>query len=536
MENTSTPTFTTDSMILQARVGDKGQAKHTDAHGDQAALMGSEPVLLSLNGVWKVFDGVSVLCGVSMDLKKGEIHAILGGNGSGKSTLMKIMSGIYQLDDGTVELDGIRVNIKSPAQGHQLGIYMVPQEPQVFPHLSVEENLLMGIDLPHAEAIERIREFSSELGFSPNLGEEAGTLNIANQQLLEIIRGLLHKARVLVFDEPTSSLTFREVDSLFAILRKLTARGIGIFFISHRLNEILTISDRISVLRDGYLVLSEPTSKLNASDLIRAMVADTGTGSTPMLTPSADDNRQFGEVVLELKNLTGESFRGVNLQVHAGEVVGLAGVVGAGRTEIAHAIIGIDPDVRGEVYINGRKADKRCPNGCQDLGLVYVPEDRHAHGIFLELPNLLTITASILPDLGKILLSARRERELGQNYVSQLGIKVNGLTQLARTLSGGNQQKVVLSKALASSPTLIILDEPTRGVDAKARQDVYTLIRSLTAKGVGLLLISSDLDEITQLSDRVLVMYHGSIFEELSQNDRKIERITAAAFGEKGSL
>ena len=536
MHNASTNAVPMDALELRAYTDKKRQARQMKTVVDGVAMKASEGTLLSLNGIWKVFDGVSVLCGVSMDLKPGEIHAILGGNGSGKSTLMKILSGIYQMDDGSIELEGKPVVVKSPAHGHQLGIYMVPQEPQVFPHLSVEENLLMGINLPHAEAIGRIQEYSEELGFLSNLGEEAGTLSIASQQLMEILRGLLHNARVLIFDEPTSSLTFREVDSLFAILKKLTARGIGIFFISHRLNEILTISDRISVLRDGFLVLSESTSKLTSGDLIRAMVPDTNTGAVSGTGSIVDKARQFGNVVLELKDLTGDSFHGINLKVQAGEVVGLAGVVGAGRTEIAHGIIGIDPNVRGEVWINGKLAKNRCPNDCQDLGLVYVPEDRHAHGIFLELPNVLTITASILPKLGKILLSAMRERELGQSYISQLSIKVNGLTQISRTLSGGNQQKIVLSKALASSPNLIILDEPTRGVDAKARQDVYSLIHALTEKGAGILLISSDLDEITQLSDRVLVMYHGSIFEELSQNDRKIDRITAAAFGEKGAL
>lgn len=497
----------------------------------------SERLLITLSGIWKVFDGVAVLRGVNLDLKHGEIHALLGGNGSGKSTLMKILSGVYTMDAGAIELEGEPITIKGPAHAHHLGIYMVPQEPQIFPHLSVQENLLMGLNLPRLEAIEKIKELSKELGFSPDLAVDAGTLSIANQQLLEIIRGLLRNAKVLIFDEPTSSLTFREVDSLFVILRKLSARQIGIFFISHRLNEILAIADRISVLRDGNLVLSQPASNLTSRDLIKAMLPEASTAEgTENGNGKAYQPPSLGAVVLEVKDLQGEAFHGINLKVQAGEVVGLAGVVGAGRTELAEAILGIDPHARGEVWIDGKPVGLPNPSKCQDLGLVYVPEDRHAHGIFLELPSVLTTTASVLPKLGKFLMSFSMERELADRYVKQLQIRLNSLEQLSRTLSGGNQQKVVLSKSLASQPRVIILDEPTRGVDAKARQDVYKLIHNLTAQGVGVLLISSDLEEVTQLSDRVLVMYHGTILEELPRPDCRIERITAAAFGVRGGL
>lgn len=506
------------------------------AAGLSPAVEPDAPVepLISLKGIWKVFNGVAVLRGVNLDLKPGEIHALLGGNGSGKSTLMKILSGVYQLDAGAVEMEGKPITIKGPAHGHELGIYMVPQEPQIFPHLSIEENLMMGLDLPLVEARERIRELAGELGFNSNLGEDAGTLSIANQQLLEIIRGLLRNAKVLVFDEPTSSLTFREVDSLFAILHKLTARRIGIFFISHRLNEILSIADRISVLCDGRLVLSERAGSLTTHDLIRAMLpesAEADNGASTSYQP-----HEPGEVVLEIKNLEGQLFHKVNLVVRAGEVVGLAGVVGAGRTELALGILGIDKDVHGEVWIGGKLVANRSPKACQDLGLMYVPEDRHAHGIFPELPNYLTTTASILPRLGRFILSFKEEYHLAEKYSKQLQIKATSLFQPSSTLSGGNQQKVVLSKSLACRPRVIILDEPTRGVDAKARQDVYHLVRQLTSQQVGVLLISSDLEEVTQLSDRVLVMYHGGILEELPRPDCQIGRITAAAFGMRGNV
>ncbi len=515
---------------------EQAQSSHAPPTLDSSTVANpatSQQVLISLRGIWKVFDGVAVLQGVSLELRKQEIHALLGGNGSGKSTLMKILSGVYSHDAGTIEIEGSPAAVASPADGHRLGIYLVPQEPQIFPHLSVEENLLIGSELTAHAARTQIKELAEELGFGADLQEAAGALSIANQQLLEIIRGLLRNARVLIFDEPTSALTFREVQALFALMRKLAARGIGIFFISHRLNEILEIADRVSVLRDGKLVLSAPRGKLTTRELIQAMLPETsstnGSNGTAVTTANASER-----AVLEIKNLDGNAFHEISFRVECGEVVGLAGVVGAGRTELAFGILGIDPHVRGEVWVNGQLLTHRNPRQCLDAGLVYVPEDRHAHGIFMGLPNYQTTTAAILPRLGRLLLSPSLEAQVSQQFVDQLEIKVSDLSQLARTLSGGNQQKVVLAKWLAASPRAIILDEPTRGVDAKARQDVYHLIHQLTARGVGVLLISSDLEEIVELSDRVLVIYRGTLLEELPRSRCQIDQITAAAFGVRG--
>jgi AI-2 transport system ATP-binding protein len=491
--------------------------------------------LASLKGIWKVFAGVPVLKGVDIELKAGEVHALLGGNGSGKSTLMKILSGVYTADAGTIELDGSPVDIDNPSHAHEMGIYLVPQEPEIFPHLTVEENILLGSDLQPAEAQDRIKRFAADLGFEGDLSEPAGRLSIANQQLLEIIRGLIRQAKVLILDEPTSTLTSREVDSLFARIRRLTSRGIGVFFISHRLGEVLAISNHISVLRDGDFVLSAATKSLTTRDLVRAMLPEESEANG-RAAKIERELPKLGEPVLEVTDLAGEAFKNVSFLVRAGEIVGLTGLVGAGRTELANAILGTDPETRGQVRINGQAATHRSIHRCQEMGLVYVPEDRHAHGIFLDLPNLQTTTAAILPKLGRFLLSIRQERAIASQYVDQLKIKVAGLSQLARTLSGGNQQKVVLSKALASNPHIIILDEPTRGVDAQARQDVYHLIHQLTSQQVGVLLISSDLEEVAQLSDRVLVMYQGGIIEELTHSECQIERITTACFGLEGEL
>lgn len=514
---------------------DKSQAKAAPIEvAPSISTDSTETLLASLKGVWKVFDGVPVLRGVNVDLKVGEIHALLGGNGSGKSTLMKILSGVYTAEAGAIELEGSPIIINGPAHAHQLGIYLVPQEPKVFPHLTVQENILLGIDANPVEAIGHIRQLAEELGFDASLSALAGSLSIANQQILEIIRGLLRNAKVLILDEPTSALTFREVDALFARMRKLAARGIGIFFISHRLNEIFVISDRISVLRDGYIVLDAPVKSITSRDLIQAMLPDDAS-ETPSDRSSERHNKaaKLGDTVLEVNNLEGEAFHHISFNVRAGEVVGLAGLVGAGRTELAHAIIGIDQFTNGDVFINNKKANRRNPQLCQEMGLVYVPEDRHAHGIFLDLPFPYTITASCLRQLAAPLLSSKKEKEMSQYHIEQLGIRSSGLVQIARTLSGGNQQKTVLAKSLAIKPHVILLDEPTRGVDAKARQDIYDLIASLKEQGVGVLLISSDLEEITQLSDRVLIMFHGEIVEELPHSECQIKRITAASFGMK---
>lgn len=512
---------------------------HAEAMGEASSVVlpsggPAQKPLVALKGIWKVFAGVPVLKGVDLELKPGEIHALLGGNGSGKSTLMKILSGVYTADAGSIELEGHPVEIHNPSHGHELGIYLVPQEPEIFPHLTVEENILLGSELDPAEAREQIKRFAHDLGFEGDLSEAAGMLTIANQQLLEIIRGLIRQAKVLILDEPTSTLTSREVDSLFARLRRLASRGIGIFFISHRLNEVLVISEHISVLRDGDFVLSKATKALTTRDLIKAMLPEEAEAAPAEADASALP--RLGDAALEVNQLTGEAFTDATFQVRAGEVVGLTGLVGAGRTELAHAILGIDPHVQGEVKIGGETAVHRTVRRCQEMGLVYVPEDRHAHGIFLDLPNVQTTTASILPKLGRFLLFGQHEREIANRYVDLLQIKLSSLSQLAHTLSGGNQQKVVLSKALASEPRVIILDEPTRGVDAQARQDVYRIIRTLTAQQVGVLLISSDLEEVVQLSDRVLVMHQGHIVEELAHSECQIERITTASFGLKGAL
>jgi AI-2 transport system ATP-binding protein len=499
---------------------------------DPSANAGGAPPLVSLKGVWKVFESVPVLRGISFDLKAGEIHALLGGNGSGKSTTVKILCGAHKPTAGTIELNGQPQSFDRPSDAHAKGIYMVPQEPHIFANQTVRENLLIGLAGDARAYAERCERLARELGLTCDFSICAGELSIANQQLIEIIRGLLRNARVLIFDEPTSALTIREVKSLFGQMKKLSADGIGIFFISHRLNEVLEISDRVSVLRDGVFVLSAATATLTTNDLVAAM-RPAGSAPTKASEQARSSAPRSSTPVLEVKNLSGKMFHDVSFNLFPGEVVGLAGLVGAGRTELAEAILGIDQHVSGDVAIDGRRALARSPRICQRLGLAYVPEDRHAHGIFLELPGAQTISASILARLGRPFLSAKREGAVVAQFVQRLGIKLSSPAQLARTLSGGNQQKAVLAKALAALPRIIILDEPTRGIDAQARQDVYRLIRDLTAQGVGVLVISSELAEIVDLSDRILVMYRGRV-AEVPGSQTRIDQVSAAVFGMAG--
>lgn len=486
-------------------------------------------VILEAENIWKSFNGVSVLKGVGITLNKGEVHSILGGNGSGKSTLMKIISGVYQRDAGKITMNGEEVLFQNPAQAHLGGIYLVPQEPKIFPHLTIEENILVGTAYRLGEKRNEIAEIGKSIGFYEDLSAVAGILSIANQQLLEIVRGLLRQASVLILDEPTSTLTFKEVELLFERLNMLKERGIGIFFISHRLNEILTISDRVSVLRDGEFVLLEDAKNLDQTKLVQAMLPE-GKSETVMEHEEKQDHVQ-DHVVFAVEHLCSEAFNDISFEVRAGEVVGLAGVVGAGRTELAEAIIGIQQSTGTLIYC-GEELTERTPRRCQDRGLVYVPEDRAAHGIFLDQPNIFTTSASILRKLGRIFLNKKQEESIGNEFKDMLKIKIHDLKQIASTLSGGNQQKVVLSRVMACRPKLIILDEPTRGVDADARLDVYEIIRKLTKSGVGMLLISSDLEEIKTLSDRILIMYRGRLTHEYrNTQDCTIEQITAGAFG-----
>jgi AI-2 transport system ATP-binding protein len=500
---------------------------------EETATAAAPDILVSMDGIWKFFGGVPVLKGVNLDLRSGEVHALLGGNGSGKSTLMKILSGVYAGDRGRLCSRGRELVFSGPQSAHDHHIYLVPQEPKIFPNMSVFENVVCGMKAVPADMRVRVSGFAADLGLEGDLQEPASTLSIANQQILEIVRSLVRDARVLIFDEPTSTLTFKEVAALFARIRVLASRGIGIFFISHRLNEVFEISDRISVLRDGVMVFSRPTAELSAQEVIRAMLpaADCqenggAAGACAERLPPAD-----APETLRVERLSGYGFTDISFSLRPGEILGFAGVVGAGRTELAHAILGLNDFVTGKVFVRGKELTNRTPRSCLAAGIGYVPEDRHLQGIFLDLPNVQTMTAGVLTRLGRPFLLPKKENLLAARYIDELRIKVRSGAQVSRTLSGGNQQKVVLAKILAAGPRIVILDEPTRGVDAQARQDVYKLIGELRRRGISIILISSDLPEVLQESDRILVMHNGRITAEMPGPEFDLERVTACAFG-----
>ena len=483
--------------------------------------------LLELNNIWKVFDGVPVLKGLDISLTKGEVHAILGGNGSGKSTLMKIISGTYQSSNGIIKYLGKEVNFTRPYQAHKEGIYLVPQEPKIFPYLSILENITIGLSKVNGETIDKVKNIADRIGFKVSLKDDAGKLTIANQQLVEIIRGLIRDAKVLILDEPTSTLTVKEVKSLFDIVRPLLKNDIGVFFISHRINEIFDFSDRISVLRDGNIVLSGKTSDFKPADLIKAMIGNSD------YNIFQNDNTEYniGKVVLSVHNLSSEVFKNISFDVRESETLGIAGIVGAGRTELASAIVGLEPYHSGEVIMNGKKLIPCDTKSAREAKISYIPEDRHKYGIFLDIPFYETISSEILKKISKIFLNKKQEKEISKKYGEELKIKVLNEEQYARMLSGGNQQKVVISKILTTEPKVVILDEPTRGVDAKAREDVFQIVRNLKKKGVAVILISSDLEEVINNSDRIIVIHSGEINLELDKKDFSIETITQASFG-----
>lgn len=494
-----------------------------------------ETCLLQIKGVRKSFGMNAVLKGINLTLDRGEVLALIGGNGAGKSTLMKIIMGLYTEDEGDIFIDGKKVVLNKPAAALEAGIYMVPQEPLIFPNMTVEENILIGFKENQSVLHEALLKRIEETGFKLDLTRKASTLSIAEQELVEILRGLMREAQILILDEPTSALTFDEVESLFNCVRRLQEKGIGMVYITHRLNEVFELATTVAIMRDGMIKLSGRVEEFTREMLVKGLLPPNMDDSE-----AAEASRQVVDIdyentkpLLRLENFTGYGFKDLNLEVYPGEILGVAGVVGAGRTEFATTIFGMDKVLGGKVYLEDNDITGLSTAKVLEAGVNYVPEDRHVNGLFKMRDVGANTTASILSrkKMGGFFLNVKEELQTALKYAKHFRTKITGLDQELGSLSGGNQQKVILARALAPDPKIIILDEPTRGIDAAARGDVYNIIQQLKKEGVGIMLISSDMEEIIELADRAVSVHQGRINAEFSREEINQDNLMAAAFG-----
>ena len=495
----------------------------------------SAPPLLELRAVAKSFGGARALRGVDFHLQAGEVHALLGENGAGKSTLIKIVTGAHQPDAGTLTVGGERVSHLTPAKAHALGIACIYQQPALFPDLSVAENIGLRLEAGaalrrvdwtarQARALELLRRIGAEI--SPDA--EVRSLSMPEQQLVEIACALGAGARIVIMDEPTASLTRKEQQLLFTVVRDLRAGGVGVIYISHRLEEIFALADRVTVLRDGESVGTHPVTAMDEAGLIRLMV---GREMTQIYPPS---EAAPGEPVLQLERVgcRASGVHNVSLEVRAGEVFGLAGLVGAGRTELARVLFGLTPADAGTIRLGGRAINLGSPRDAVAHGIGYVPEDRRRHGVVLEMPIAENMTLAVHRTLFPgTWLRFGRERELAAGYIRDLAVKCTGPNAVGGSLSGGNQQKVSLARWLATKPRVLILDEPTQGVDVGAKGEIHRIVRRLARDGLAVLLISSDLPEVLGMSDRIGVMRGGTLATILP-GGADAQTVMAAALGQ----
>ena len=493
--------------------------------------------LLTATGIRKSFAGVHALRGVSFDLAPGEVHALVGENGAGKSTLIRIMTGATQADGGSLELSGQAIGLAqfTPAAARARGIAAIYQQPALFPDLTVAENIAAAAESRlvwrpinwkrrRAQAV----AWLERIGAAIDPDRLVGTLSMPEQQLVEIAKAIGAKARVVLMDEPTASLSTREVDRLFDVIASLKAVGVGVLYISHRLEEVFAIADRITVLRDGETVGTGPRATFTPPELVRLMAGRDLSAVFPK-RPVAT-----GDVALDVRGLSSRSdgLRGVSLEVRRGEILGLAGLVGSGRTQLAETLVGLRQSDDGEIRVAGRLERVDSPADARRVRLAYVPEDRRRHGVIAEMSLAANTSMAVLPTISRAgLVQAERERDVADRYVQRFQIKAPSVDALVGTLSGGNQQKVSLARALATDPAVLILDEPTQGVDVGAKAEIHGLMQDLAERGTAILMISSELPEILGMSDRIAVMRGGSIAGVLSREDATPEAVLTLALG-----
>ncbi len=479
-------------------------------------------VILTMAGITKTFPGVRALDNVRFELKSGEVHALVGENGAGKSTLMKVLAGVYAKDAGRVFFKGKEVEIPNPSAAQRLGISMIHQELNLMPHLTVAQNIFIGREprqrfefvLDEKQTNEKAQQLFETMHLNLDPRTKVSVLSVAKQQQVEIAKALSFNSEVLVMDEPTAALTDSEIEELFRIIRQLREKGVGVVHISHRLEELKQISDRVTVMRDGHYIDTVRTQDVTLDRIISMMVGRTIYEATPEVPEKPSQ-----EVVLAAKNLSrGRALRDVSFDLKKGEILGFAGLVGAGRTEVARAIFGADPIDAGEVYVRGQKVQIKSPSDAVKYGIGYLSEDRKRYGLTLKMDVesniVLAAFDKFLGFLGWV--NDIRTRTVAEQVVNALKIRTPSLQQKAQNLSGGNQQKVVVGKWLTADTSILIFDEPTRGIDVGAKSEIYRLLNDLAKQGKSIIMISSELPEILRMSHRIIVMCEGRITGELN--------------------
>ena len=489
-------------------------------------------VLVQMKNISKSFSGTKVLKGVNLELGHGEILALLGENGAGKSTLMKILSGIYSKDSGEIYLDGELCHFQNPKEAQNKGVAIIHQEMNLCNDLSVSENIFLGrevmegLSLNHKKMDEEAQKILDDLGISMKSTELAGDLKVSEQQMVEIAKALSQDAKVLIMDEPTSALSRKEIEDLFRVIRKLRDEGRGIIYISHRLDELRAIVDKVSILRDGENVISGDLKDFSIDDIIRHMVGREIQDKFPRILC------EKGKEILRVESLNaGPKVRDISFSLYEGEILGIAGLMGAGRTEMTRALFGVDEKTSGKIYLFGEEVKANSPKDSIELGMALIPEDRRKDGLCTDLSIRENIS---LPNLDSIknslgVLSKDLELKISEDTIKSLNVKAKDREMISKNLSGGNQQKVVLGKWLVRNPKVILFDEPTRGIDIGAKVEIYQIMNELKKKGVGVLFISSEMEEVLGMSDRILIFCDGRITGELSREEANQENILKLA-------
>ncbi|HUL44819.1 MAG TPA: sugar ABC transporter ATP-binding protein [Bacteroidota bacterium] len=490
--------------------------------------------LLQMNGIRKQYPGVLALNDVSFGLNAGEVHCLLGENGAGKSTLMKVLAGALSKDSGSILIDGKEVDLASPADAQHNGIGMIYQDFKLVPELSVAENVLLGSEprrgnspfIDFRSMHEKVRSVLAQLGEEIPTTAVVSSLSTAQRQIVEIAKALSKNVRILAMDEPSAALTEKELQNLFTVIRRLKSEGVGIIYISHRLEEIFEIGDRVTILRDGAFVHSCPIKEVDRRSLVRWMVGRELESEYPKLS------LEQGNEVLRIEHLDAGMLKDINLSVYRGEILGFAGLVGAGRSELARVIFGADPKEKGKIYLDGKEIAPSSPRQAIDLGIGLLTEDRNKFGLIMQMSVRENISLSNLREVLKgLFVNRSRENEVAERFKNELRIKTPSIEQEVEHLSGGNRQKVVLARWLFTKSKLLLFDEPTSGIDVGVKYEIYNLINQLAKEGIGVVVISSDLPELLGISDRVVVMHEGKITGTMKRKDATQEHVMTLATG-----